>query len=317
MASNTTANVRSTTKSWMETPPLTPLLKHLTGELIAKSPWLDILAKPLQGLVAKLYGEPKAPSYRFKDILNGVWYGHPLHPVLVTVPLGAWTATLLLDMAWLADQDEGTARSADLTMWLGLAGAAGSAITGVTQWVDTDGAEQRTGMMHALLNTTVLGANLVSAALRLTGQRRAAIALASTSYMVSTFAAYIGGELSYSNAIGVNHVAWEGGSDDYVAVMNEKDLVAGKLTRVDAAGIPAVLLKDGNALYAIAATCSHLGGPLDEGSVENGVVYCPWHNSGFRMADGSVVNSPAVCGQPTFAVRARNGKIELRRLEHA
>ena len=57
--------------------------------------------------------------------------------------------------------------------------------------------------------------------------------------------------------------------------------------------------------------------PLDEGHVENGVVYCPWHNSGFRLCDGSVANSPAVYAQPTFAVRTRNGKIELRRLEKA
>jgi nitrite reductase/ring-hydroxylating ferredoxin subunit len=78
-----------------------------------------------------------------------------------------------------------------------------------------------------------------------------------------------------------------------------------------------VILKDGDSVYAIAATCSHLAGPLDEGTYKNGIVYCPWHNSGFRMSDGSVVNSPAVCSQPTFAVRTRDGKIEVRRLEHA
>src|SRR5690242_14633532 len=118
--------------SWMETPPLTPGLKHFTGELIASQPWLDTLSKPLQGWVAKLYGEPKQPNYRLKDFLNGVWFGHPLHPVLVTIPIGAWTTTLLLDMAWLSDQSDATARSADLTLWLGLAGAVGSVLTGVT-----------------------------------------------------------------------------------------------------------------------------------------------------------------------------------------
>jgi nitrite reductase/ring-hydroxylating ferredoxin subunit len=87
---------------------------------------------------------------------------------------------------------------------------------------------------------------------------------------------------------------------------------------VDVSGIPAVLLKDGKAIYAIAATCSHLGGPLDEGSIQEGnVVQCPWHGSCFRMTDGSVVDGPAVYAQPTFSVRVRNGSIELRRLEHA
>jgi nitrite reductase/ring-hydroxylating ferredoxin subunit len=72
--------------------------------------------------------------------------------------------------------------------------------------------------------------------------------------------------LVFAKGIGVNHVAWEGGSDEYVAVMNEQDLAEGKLTRVDIAGIPAVVLKEGKTIYAIGATCSHLAGPLDGGS---------------------------------------------------
>jgi len=302
--------------SWMETPPATPTLKNLSGRLVNALPWLDKISQPVQSSIAKFYGEPGQPTYKIKDLLNGTWFGHVLHPVLVTVPLGSWSATLLLDLTWLASEDEGVAKSADLTLWLGLAGAAGSVITGLTQWVDTDGPERKTGMLHALLNSTVTLLNVGSAVLRLTGQRRPAITLASTAYAISLYSAYLGGELTYSSGIGVNHVAWEGGSDDFVAVLDEKDLQPGKLTRVDVAGIPAVLLKDGNTMYAIAATCSHLGGPLDEGSYKNGVVYCPWHKSGFRVVDGSVANSPAVCAQPTFAIRVRNEKIELRRLEH-
>lgn len=303
--------------SWIETPPNSPALRKMSGVFISRMSWLDKISVPLQGWVAKLYGQPGQPTYKMKDLLNGVWLGHVLHPVMVTVPLGAWTATTLLDLTWLKDEDEGVARSADLTMWLGLAGATASAVTGLTNWVDTDGPEQRTGMLHALLNSGVTALNLTSALMRLSGQRRAAITFSTTAYVVSLYSAYIGGELSYSSGIGVNHVAWEGGSDDFVPVMDEKDLVPGKLTRVDVAGIPAVLVKDGGSIYAIAATCSHLAGPLDEGEYRDGVVYCPWHNSGFRMCDGRVSNSPAVYAQPTFAVRTRNGKIELRRLEHA
>lgn len=313
----TTQTKAATKRSWMETPPTSPAMKRLTGEAIANMPWLDALSRPLRSWLARLYGSPRESSYRVKDIINGVWFGHPLHPVFVTIPLGAWTSTLMLDMVWLKTRDEGVARSADLTMWLGLGGATVSAITGATNWVDTDGIELRTGMLHALLNGGVTVVNLASAILRLTGQRRAAITLATIGYAVVLYSAYIGGDLSFSSAIGVNHVAWEGGSDDFVPVMNEQDLIPGKLTRVEVEGIPAVLYKEGRAIYAIAATCSHLGGPLDEGIVKEGVVYCPWHNSGFRLCDGSVANSPSVYAQPTFAVRTRNGKIELRRLEHA
>src|SRR5258708_216185 len=193
MASNTktTANMKT---SWIETPPISPKLKHLSAELIANMPWLDKISSPVQSWISKLYGHPRQVSYRVKDILNGVWLGHPLHPVLVTVPLGAWTSTFLLDLAWLADQDESTARNADLTLWLGLAGAVGAAVTGATNWVDTDGPPQRTGMLHALLNVGITTANLVSAVLRITGNRRSAISIASTGYAISLYSAYIGGE---------------------------------------------------------------------------------------------------------------------------
>jgi len=135
--------------------------------------------------------------------------------------------------------------------------------------------------------------------------------------LATLFTAYLGGELSYAKGIGVNHEAWEGGSDDFVAVMDAKDLAEGKLTRVDAAGIPAVLYKQGNTIYAIGAVCTHLAGPLDEGTCKNGVVQCPWHGSRFRLSDGAVVNGPAVYAEPTFKVRVRSGKIELRRIDHA
>ena len=303
--------------SWVDTPPRSPKVRNLSGQLLVSMPWLDKVSGPLQSWVAKFYGQPGQPVYKIKDFLNGVWLGHALHPVLVDIPLGSWSTTLLLDMAWLADEDAGVARSADITMWLGLAGAAGSAVTGLTSWVDTDGPERRTGTLHALLNGGITVLNLASAILRMTGQRRTAITLSTTAYAIALYSSYLGGELSYSSGIGVNHDAWEGGSDDFVAVMDERDLQPGKLTRVDVAGVPAVLLKDGNTICAIAATCSHMAGPLDEGHYENGIVYCPWHNSGFRMCDGSVANSPAVYAQPSFAVRVRDGKVELRRLEHA
>jgi len=301
----------------METPPTTPLIRHLSDQLVASMPWLDKLADPLQQSIGKLFGQPGQPNYKIKDMLNGVWLGTVFHPIVVQVPIGAWTSSLILDVAWLMDQNDGIAEGSDILMWTGNLSALAAAATGLTNWVDTDGIERRKGIFHALMNSTVTVMNLTSSIMRLTGQRRSAITLAALGYTIAMYSAHVGGELSYANAIGVNHVAWEGGSDDFVAVMNDTDLEQGKLTRVDVEGIPAVLVREGKAIYAIAATCSHLGGPLDEGELKDGVVYCPWHKSGFNVCDGSVANSPAVYAQPSFAVRVRNGKIELRRLEHA
>ena len=304
-------------KSWAETPPMNPPLRRLIGEFVESQTWLDKLASPIQNSLLAFFGQPGQPSRKLKDILNGTWLGHALHPVFTDVPLGAWSGTTLLDFAWLEREDEGIARGADLTLLLGLAGATGAAVTGLTDWSDLDGTDRRVGLMHGLLNGSITLMYLTSLVLRLTGLRRAGIAFSTSGYLVSLFSAYLGGELSFAKGIGVNHVAWEGGSDDFVAVMDEQDLLEGKLTRVDAAGIPAVLLKQDKSIYAIGAPCTHLAGPLDEGTVEDGIVTCPWHGSRFCMYDGSVVNGPAVYAAPTFAVRVRNGKIELRRLEHA
>ena len=228
---------------------------------------------------------------------------------------------MALDMAWLVNEDAGVAQGSDISLGLGIAGAVGAVVTGLTEWSDLDGTDRRVGILHGLLNSSVLLTNIVSLILRLTGQRRAAIYLSSAGYAASLFAAYLGGELAFAKGIGVNHVAWEGGSDDFVSVMDEANLEEGKLTRVDASGIPAVLLKQGRTIYAISAICTHLAGPLEEGTLfqgDNGpVVQCPWHGSRFCMSDGSIVNGPAVYAEPTFAVRVRSGKIQLRRLDHA
>ena len=303
------------TKSWIETPPLSPPLRRMTGELIERQNGLDKLADPLQQWLRSLSRLPQVA--RLKDILHGTWLGHSLHPAVTDVPVGSWTATMLLDCTWLASGSEEMGKAADLTLVLGLAGAGVSALSGLTDWSETDATDRRVGLAHGLLNAGVALTNLTSYGLRLAGKRRSGIALSALGYCLTLFSSYLGGELSLAKAIGVNHVAWQEGPEDFVPVIALDDLPTGRLVRVEAAGMPALLWRDNQQIYAIAATCSHLGGPLDEGTCENGVVTCPWHGSRFRLSDGSVVNGPAVYAQPSFAVRVRQGKVELRRLEHA
>src|SRR6266567_417420 len=237
--------VQGVNRSWAETPPVNPPLRHAIGEVVERQTWLDKLANPVQNWLLAFFGQPGQPNRKMKDMLNGTWLGHSLHPVLTDVPLGAWSGTMLLDLVWFSNEDEGIARGSDLTLLLGMLGATGAAVTGVTDWSDLDGTDRRGGFLHGLMNGSIL----------LT-----------------------------------NNASWEVGSDDYVAVMNAQYLAEGKLTRVDAAGIAAVLLKQGNSIYAIGATCTHMGDPLDKGTYKDGTVTCPWHGSCFRMSDGAVVN---------------------------
>jgi len=60
------------------------------------------------------------------------------------------------------------------------------------------------------------------------------------------------------------------------------------------------------------AVCGHAAGALDERDVEDAQVTCPLHQSVYDMRDGRVVCGPSLYSEPTYDVRIREGKIELR-----
>ena len=110
----------------------------------------------------------------------------------------------------------------------------------------------------------------------------------------------------------VNRNAFAEAPEDFVAVGAPADFPEGKLVRVSAAGMSVLVVRRGDALQAIAAVCSHAGGPLDEGELDGDVVICPWHGSRFCLASGKVRSGPATFGQPVFAVREIDGRVELK-----
>src|SRR5260370_5808091 len=143
-------------QSWTEPPPQNPPIRHLIAQVVESQTWLDKLAAPLQSWLLKLYGQPGQPNRKIKSFLNGTWLGHGLHPVLTDVPLGAWSSTLLLDAAWFNNEDAGVAQGADISLTLGILGAAGAAVTGFTDWSDLEGTDRRGGITPALLHNRVL-----------------------------------------------------------------------------------------------------------------------------------------------------------------
>jgi len=81
--------VQGVEKSWAETPPMNPPLRHAIGKVVERQTWLDKLANPVQNWLLAFFGQPGQPNRKMKDMLNGTWLGHSLHPVLTDVPLGA------------------------------------------------------------------------------------------------------------------------------------------------------------------------------------------------------------------------------------
>src|SRR5919112_1221291 len=86
---------------------------------------LDQASETIQPLVTNAFKSAGPAGREVKNFLHGTWLGHPLHPVLTDVPIGAWTAALALDAA--AQGDPGMRRAATLAMGVGLAGAVGAA----------------------------------------------------------------------------------------------------------------------------------------------------------------------------------------------
>lgn len=75
-------------------------------------------------------------------------------------------------------------------------------------------------------------------------------------------------------------------------VCRHDELGPGAFRCVEVEGQRIVLYNTGGAFYATSATCAHLGGPLDEGLFQDGVVTCPWHGWQFDVATGESVYDP-------------------------
>ena len=260
---------------------------------------LDPVADPIQSAV-------KAVPQPVRDVLDGVWLGNPLHPALTDVPLGAWTAAVALDLVG--------SPAADPALAVGVLGAVPAALTGLNDWSHLKGEPKRVGTAHALLNSVGLLLNIGSLLARRRGSRGLGRALSGLAYCGTLVSAHLGGELSFGLGIRVNRTAWEEPRDRYLAVLDESALEGGALCRADLEGEAVVVARSERTgeVCAIAATCSHLGGPLDEGEREGDTVVCPWHGSRFDLCSGEVEGGPAVFPQPRYEARVRAGKVELR-----
>ncbi len=280
-------------------------------------PFAERLSDTLQHLIQVVVGSQRKPPRRLKSLLNGTWFGHPLHPVITDVPIAAWLLTAIFDVIWLIAHPTWAAYGAFVAVIVGLLGALGAIVTGLTDWSDTYGVERRVGLNHALFNATATILYLVSFVLRLLagpGDGIAAVIIGFVGLASVIYAAYLGGDLVFTRGTGVNHTAWEAGSEDYEAVMPLEGVEENKLYRVTASGVPVVLLRQGLQFYAISATCPHAGGPLDEGMLTGDVVECPWHRSRFCMRDGRVLTGPATVNAPRYDVHVRNGQLEVKRI---
>jgi nitrite reductase/ring-hydroxylating ferredoxin subunit/uncharacterized membrane protein len=278
----------------------------LAGRVAASQRWADPLADKLQPLIrAAVRRKP------VRNFLDGVWLGAPLHPALTDVPVGTWTAALALDIACLLGGEETLARGADRALAMGTLTAVPAAVTGLNDLRDLIGQSRRIAMVHALLNVVGLSLSAASLVYRRKGRRGVGRALSGAGYLVSATAAHLGGELSFGLGIRANRTLGQTAAG-FVAVLDEQEVRSGELRHVGVGGVPVLVARAGDGeICALADTCTHLGGPLHEGSREGDSVVCPWHGSCFELRSGAVVRGPAVFPQARYQVRTRDGRVEV------
>lgn len=281
-------------------------------ELIARQEWLAPVEDTLGKAVSGAYRSAGAAGQKIKNALHGTWLGHPLHPVLTDIPIGAWTVALVLDAMDAAHPNRAVAKGAEVAVCVGLTGAAGAAITGLTDWSDTDGRARRVGVVHGLLNVTATLLYTTSYLKRRGRSRGAARGFAFAGFAVACASAWLGGDLVYGEQIGVNHALPADAPPDFTPVLPETELQEQQMRRVEVNGVRVLLVRKDGRIHAMAETCSHLGGPLAEGKFDGECVQCPWHGSRFAIEDGSVVDGPATHPQPRYETRVVNGQIEIR-----
>jgi len=288
--------------------------------------WLDRAGDPVRrGVRAVVRG-------RARDVLHGVWLGHPLHPMAVMLPLGTWIGAAVIDAAAAAEAGRGRGgaggraggdargldRAATVLVGVGAAGALPAAVAGLNDWATLSREQRRVGLVHAGANTVALGLYAGSFVARLAGRRGLGRRLGLAALSVAGLGGYLGGHLTYRQAAGVNQAEplLRQLPDGWHDLCELDALVPGQPTVARLGDVPVLVTRSGagDEVSAMIERCGHQTGPLGEGKVTQvggaDCVVCPWHGSVFRLSDGSVVSGPAATNQPVLRTRVVAGKVQ-------
>ena len=239
--------------------------------------------------------------------LNGTDLGHPSHPMLVQLPIGLWTRTCVLDLIGL-----GKTKAARTLVGLGVLSALPALESDMSDWVDTDEAEARVGLVHATSNSIIAvicfrchGGGALEAGAAASSGRCWAPPGEPGWLPRGTSGVFVGGRYGHQCVRKRSRRM-----DCRARQRTAEDLVSRTVQ-----GIRVMVATTEEERFALADRCSHRGGPVSEGALAAGCVTCPWHGSQFELAVGLPVRGPASIPQPVYENRVLADKLELRRCE--
>jgi uncharacterized membrane protein len=169
--------------------------------------WLDDAVSDLEGnpgldrWVTRLRPvSERVARDRSGEFLRGEWLGHALHPLATDLPLGCWISSTALDVVG----GRSAARASQRLVGLGLLFVPLTAASGLADWNDLDDPpRRRVGVAHALGNSVVALAYLVSWRQRRMGNRAGGIAIGLLGGLLALVTGYLGGHLSFGSAASV------------------------------------------------------------------------------------------------------------------
>jgi nitrite reductase/ring-hydroxylating ferredoxin subunit/uncharacterized membrane protein len=272
--------------------------------LEAQGVWADPLGKVFVAIFATIY----KPVPILKDLLNGVWLGHPLHPAITDVPIGAYVVAVVLDLS-------GQRAGATAAIGVGIVFMLLAALAGYADYIDLEGKPRRFGTVHSSLMLVALIFYVVSFVMRLGAvPSNTEVWLSVIGFVIVITSAYVGGELVYNLGTQVDRHAWRGGGTKWTA-LDVGEIPVDKPVKAKAGAQTLVVVRRGTTLDALHDVCAHQGCSLADGKLVGETIECPCHGSRYRLRDGMVVRGPAVFDQPHFEVREAEGKIEVRRTD--
>jgi nitrite reductase/ring-hydroxylating ferredoxin subunit/uncharacterized membrane protein len=243
-----------------------------------------------------------------RDLLNGRWLGHPLHPASTDIPIGILLLVTLFEVM-------AQPTAALVALAVGAVAMVLAAFSGFADYADTDGRARERATLHSVLMVVALVLYLGSLALRLPGSESPgapAVALVLVGHALLIAGAYVGGDVVYVLGNMVSRHAFRGAGVKWIALEPAEleldgSIPQGRPIKAKLGINQLVLVRQGDRILALHDVCAHAGGPLNEGRIIDGAIACPWHDSRYDLENGRVVRGPSVYDQPAYEVRAREG----------
>jgi nitrite reductase/ring-hydroxylating ferredoxin subunit/uncharacterized membrane protein len=249
---------------------------------------------------------------------------HPIHPMLIVLPLGLFLGSWIFDLIGKATNNELLWAASYYSAIAGIVGGFCAAIPGLIDWIGVvpprSSAKNR-GLLHAGLNTLALIAFIAIAVHRSSSIAEPGafeLGLMTITIVVLGISGWLGGTLAYRNQIGVDHRYASAGQwkerilESWARpACNQNELSEGQMMLVRVGGERVVVGRCPEGIVAFSDHCTHKGGPLSDGALVGCTVQCPWHGSRFDVHSGRVVAGPAKSKIDVYQIETRSGEVYI------